>query len=247
MIKILFLIFGVLLFANGSVLCVMSNLNLGVILTAVIGLAFLVVFACYDKIKAILKKRIFRNIAIVLAFFMLAEIVLVGFIAFYGISDNVTYDEDVVIVLGAGLRGDKVTLPLKLRLDKTIEYHAKNPGALIVVTGGKGFQESVTEAYAMEKYLVDNGVERDVIIKEEQATSTNENMRFSAKILNERFDGEYKAAVITNNFHIYRGVAIAKLEGVGKTTHMHASLQWYNLVPCYLRESLAVLKMWFVG
>ena len=53
MIKILFLIFGVLLFANGSVLCVMSNLNLGVILTAVIGLAFLVVFACYDKIKAI--------------------------------------------------------------------------------------------------------------------------------------------------------------------------------------------------
>jgi len=25
---------------------------------------------------------------------------------------------------------------------------------------------------------------------------------------------------------------------------MHAGLQWYNLAPCYLRESLAVLKMW---
>ncbi len=36
----------------------------------------------------------------------------------------------------------------------------------------------------------------------------------------------------------------AKAEGFTEISHLHAGLQWYNLVPCYLRESLAVLKMW---
>ena len=176
-----------------------------------------------------------------------AELILVGFIAIYGQSDNITYKEDAVIVLGAGIRGDRVTLPLKMRLDKVVEYHSKNPDALIVVTGGQGFQETVTEAYAMEKYLIEKGVDKNVIFKEEKATSTNENMRFSKIILDGKLKENYDIVVITNNFHIYRGVSIAKKEGFKNVFHMHAELQWYNLVPCYLRESLAVLKMWFLG
>ena len=87
------------------------------------------------------------------------EFILVSFIAVFGIVDNISYNEDAVIVLGAGIRGDKVTLPLKMRLDKAIQYHSKNPEAVIVVTGGQGFQETVTEAYAMEKYLVENNID----------------------------------------------------------------------------------------
>ena len=85
-------------------------------------------------------------------------------------------------------------------------------------------------------------------MKEEKATSTNENMRYSKEILDTHFDGgKYKTVIITNNFHIYRGVAIAKIEGFEEVFHKHADLKWYNLVPCYLRESLAVLKMWVFG
>ena len=65
-------------------------------------------------------------------------------------------------------------------------------------------------------------------------------MRFSKKLLKE----DSSIVVITNNFHIYRAVSIAKTEGFNNVTHIHAGLQWYNLVPCYIRECLAVLKMW---
>ena len=171
------------------------------------------------------------------------EAVLVGFIAYQGVHDTVSYNEDAVIVLGAGVHGDRVSLPLKQRLDKALEYHEKNPEAVIVVTGGRGFQETVTEAEAMEKYLLEKGVEPESVLKEENATSTNENMKFSKVILDDRFGDEYSVAVITNNFHIYRSVRIAKNEGFKDVKHLHAGLQWYNLMPCYLRESLAVIKL----
>ena len=36
-------------------------------------------------------------------------------------------------------------------------------------------------------------------------------------------------------------------KGFKDVTHLHAGLEWYNLMPCYLRESLAVLKLWVLG
>ncbi len=240
-------IIGLLLFANGFFMLIFANLTLGVILTAALGALLFAWGIFYKKVKAFTQKgmpKFIKTAAIVL---FCLEAILVCFVAIYGTHDTVTYTEDAVVVLGAGIRGDRVTLPLKYRLDKAIEYHKKNPDALIVVSGGQGFQETVTEAYAMEKYLLEHGVYKDKIIKEEKATSTNENMRFSKQILDEHFDKEYHIAVITNNFHIYRGVSIAKNEGFENITHMHAGLQWYNLIPCYLRESLAILKMWIFG
>ena len=78
---------------------------------------------------------------------------------------------------------------------------------------------------------------------EEKATSTNENMKFSKEILDKHFEGDYSVAIITNNFHIFRGTSIAKNAGFKDVSHMHADLKWYNLMPCFLRESLAVMKM----
>ncbi len=242
--RIFLIIIGVILFVNGAFMAVVSNFNLGVILTVCAGVFFMLWGAFWRKIQQKTQKGYLKWIKIGVIAIICLEVVLVGFIAFYGQSDNCDYTEDAVIVLGAGIRGDRVTIPLAMRLNKAIEYHKKNPDAVIVVTGGQGLQETVTEAYAMEKYLLERGVNPDKIIKEEKSTSTNENMRFTKQILDKRFEGEYSVVVITNNFHIYRGVQIAKMEGFENVYHKHAGLKWYNMVPCYLRESLAVLKMW---
>lgn len=234
------ILIGVVFTIYGLILCVMSNLNLGVILVAVFGIVTLLTGVFYARLKQIKFFRLCRTLFIL---FLCAEIAIIAFIAVYGAVDNINYNEDAVIVLGAGIRGDKVTLPLKMRLDKAIEYHHKNPDAYIVVTGGQGLQEYVTEAYAMEKYLIQNGVDENRIIKEEKATSTFENMKFSKEILDNCFETDYSVVVVTNNFHIFRGVATAKNAGFKNVAHMHAQLQWYNLMPCFLRESLAVIKM----
>lgn len=238
---------GTVLLLNGLFMLFFANLTLGVILAAVLGLALLLIGIFYNRLWELTRNGALKYIKITVIILLCAEVLLVGFVAVYGTVDNVSYTEDAVIVLGAGIRGDRVTLPLKYRLDKAIDYHKSNPEALIVVTGGQGFQETVSEAYAMEKYLLEHGISKDKIIKEEKATSTNENMRFSKQILDKHFKGGYSIAVVTNNFHIYRGVSIARLEGFENVTHIHAKLQWYNLIPCYIRESLAILKMWVFG
>ena len=238
---------GMVFTVYGLVLCVLSNLNLGVILVLIFGIVTFFIGAFYSKLKKLTTLRAFRIFKKVFVLLLCAEIALVSFIAIYGFSDNVNYNEDAVVVLGAGIRGDKVTLPLKMRLDKAIEYHYKKPDALIVVTGGQGLQETVTEAYAMEKYLVQNGVDSSKILKEEKATSTFENMKYSKEILDNYFSNDYSVVVITNNFHIFRGVTTAQNTGFEDVTHMHAGLQWYNIIPCFLRESLAVIKMIISG
>ncbi len=243
-IRILLFLVGLFLFINGAFMSLVSNLNLGVILTVAAGAFFLLWGIFYKKINEITKKGWPNAIKWIVITIIIIEACLVGFIAFYGQTENVKYNEDAVIVLGAGIRGDRVTVPLAYRLNAAIEYHKKNPEAVIVVTGGQGFQETVTEAYAMEQYLIRKGVDPTKIIKEEKATSTNENMRFTKEILDGYFAGDYSVGVITNNFHTYRGVQIAKIEGFKNVYRKPAGLRWYNIAPCYLRESLAVLKMW---
>ena len=157
---------GIIFIVYGLILSIISNLNLGVMLTIILGVMALIYGIFSEKINAVTSSGFLKYLKFFGIILFCAELILVGFIAIYGQSDNITYKEDAVIVLGAGIRGDRVTLPLKMRLDKVVEYHSKNPDALIVVTGGQGFQETVTEAYAMEKYLIEKGVDKNVIFKE---------------------------------------------------------------------------------
>ncbi len=246
-ISCLISLIGAIIIVYELFMCFVSNINLGIVLVLISGIFIFSIGIIYKNIKKLAKFKFFRITAYFVAILLFIEVLLVFFILVYGISDNTDFKEDAVIVLGAGVRGDKVTMPLKMRLDKAIEYHHKNPDSLIVVTGGQGPQETVTEAYAMEKYLVENGVDKNKIIKEEKASSTYENMKFSKVILDNYFKNDYSIVVITNNFHIYRSVNIAKDAGFSKINFFHAKLPWYNLISCYLRESLAVIKMIVIG
>ena len=168
------------------------------------------------------------------------------FLAFYGNNDTANCKEDALIVLGAAVHGETVSVPLKYRLDRAVEYGRKNPNAVIIVSGGQGSQEMVTEAFAMEQYLKNAGV-TNPIIKEEKATSTYENFLYSKEILDEQFSGEYKVAFVTNDFHIYRSERTAQRAGLSEVTGVHGETAWYNIIHNYLRESLAVTKLWILG
>ena len=53
-----------------------------------------------------------------------------------------------IIVLGAQVRGRKITDSLKRRLDCASEYLKEHPDVHVIVSGGQGKDEEVTEAYA---------------------------------------------------------------------------------------------------
>ena len=244
-LKIIISVLGALLLADGLVVMLTGNLNLGVILTALAGAAAVCYGIFFEKVNRPGPLRWLRNIGLAAVIFVVGMAVFLGS---YGSADNVTYEEDVVIVLGAGVHGDEPSRHLVQRLEKALMYHEKNPDALILVSGGQGAQESVTEAYAMSKYLFQHGVPEDKIIMEEAAASTFENFKFSLDLINgdyaDRFGGEYKVAFITNDFHIYRAERLAEKAGFKNINHMHANIDLYTYPQNYIRETLAVLKLW---
>ncbi|MEG2985519.1 MAG: YdcF family protein [Peptostreptococcaceae bacterium] len=124
--------------------------------------------------------------------------------------ENVEY----LIVLGAGLDGYEVGNILKSRLDKAIEYYNLNKDTQIIVSGGQGKDELISEAEAMSRYLIEQGVNKKQIIKEDKATTTLENIKFSKEILKNRKDENEKLLIVTNEFHLTRAILISNILGM---------------------------------
>jgi uncharacterized SAM-binding protein YcdF (DUF218 family) len=116
-----------------------------------------------------------------------------------------------MIVLGAGIDGEKVGKTLKSRLDEAIKYYELNKSVDIIVSGGQGKDEIISEAEAMYRYLIEKGVNPNQIIKEDKATTTLENIIFSKEILKNRNDEDKKILIVTNEFHLYRSMLIANI------------------------------------
>ena len=234
---------GALLLLNALAVSMASNLNLGIVLTALLGAALL---ACGIGLPCVLRRC--PRWLIIAALCALALVVLcVSALIIYGRTDTLTGDEDVIIVLGAAIHGERVSLTLRDRLNAAIACYEKNPDAILVVSGGQGRQEDISEALAMERYLIEHGVPAERIVKEDRSTSTAENFAFSKALLDERLGDDYSAAYVTNDFHILRAGQVAQSTGFDHMTHAHSNTVGYLIVPHCLRECVAVLWYWVSG
>lgn len=152
---------------------------------------------------------------------------------------------DAVIILGAGVNGTSPSLSLQTRLDAALSYLEAHPDIPVVLTGGQGYGEEISEAACMYDYLTARGVEPERLILEEAASNTAENFAFSAPLLEEAgVDiGTDTVAVVTNDFHVARARLIARKKGYGATYGVGAPIPWPHLeVNYYLREAFAVVK-----
>ena len=114
---------------------------------------------------------------------------------------------DYIIVLGAHVDGTRMTLALLERARRALLYLEENPGTKAVLSGGKGDGENISEAEAMYRYLTGHGIDGDRLIREEESTSTKENLEFSCRKIGTT---DCSVGVVTNNFHVWRGAAIAR-------------------------------------
>lgn len=248
--KVLFRIFLILiamvLLLNAAYLWTVSNFNLGLLLLTILG-GFLLLYALFSRLfHFLLNNRLGRWIKFFILLATAYFIFVSSAITMSAATDTASFKEDAVIVLGAGIHGEEVSRVLAYRLDAAVTYHKINPTAYIVVSGGQGAQESITEAEAMKRYLVKRGVDPAVILKEENATSTYENFLFSKQILDETFPDGYKVAFISNRFHLFRASRLAKSAGLS-AQRMHADSDLVTLLPDYLRECCAIGYMWLTG
>lgn len=228
---------GVLLIGNTALMSVIANFNIGLVPVFMLGAVLLVYGIFFGRLP-------FRKVISSLLAFGLAVIVAFSsFLAIYGRNDDAEYNEETVIVLGCGIRGERVSVGLAKRLNKAYEYHLQNPEAVIIVSGGQGPQEDISEALAMKRYLINKGVPEDKIIMEDKSTSTIENFRFSHEIMKEKGFSDSSVVFVTNGYHVYRAASYAKAEGL-TVKHLGTDIIWYTIPMNYMREMLAVLKMW---
>ncbi len=133
---------------------------------------------------------------------------------------------------------------LQMRLDKACDYLTENPDTIVIVSGGQGPDEHVSEAQGMYDYLVKKGIQEERILMEDQSRNTSQNIGFSSALLDKE---NSSVGIVTNNFHIFRATRIAKKSGYlhvyGIAAPSELSMQGNNM----LREFMGVMKDFLVG
>ena len=236
--KSLLLSLGILVILNGFAVCFLANFNVGTVLTLLLGLVLLLLPPLWRKMPKPIK------IIVIIGFLLLS--MLLGFFFCYGKTDTADYREDVLIVLGAGIKGQEISADLQNRLDTAVQYYQQNPRVLIVVSGGQGPDEDISEALAMQRYLTAKGIPKEQILLEDRSTSTKENFVYTKELLSKYFQDEYTAAFVTSDFHILRAEILAGHEGFDHIRHLHSSSPFYTVLPNGLRECLAYAKLWLL-
>ena len=158
---------------------------------------------------------------------------------------------DYIIVLGSGLIGDRVPPLLASRIDKGIDlfkqHKQKNHPVKLVLTGGQGQDEKVSEGVAMAKYAREKGMDQADIIIEDQAVNTYENILFSKRLIDKDFEKQEERTspniiTVTNNFHIFRALLWARKVGV-KSDGAGSKTKFYFWLNALIREFVGVLYM----
>jgi len=150
---------------------------------------------------------------------------------------------DYIIVLGAQIREDGPSTVLRYRLDEAIEYLNENPDTMCIVSGGQGPNEPYSEAEGMAKYLIEKGIGSKRIILEGESQTTVENIRNSKELMDEDYNG---VGIITNNFHMFRALRIAEIQGLENVCGIAAKSNTLYLPNNVLRECGGILKNWLL-
>ena len=155
-------------------------------------------------------------------------------------------DFDYIIVLGCGLiNGNQVSKLLSDRLDKAIKiYKRTESDCRIIVSGGQGPDETMSEAEAMKGYLLEQGIHERDIIKEDQSTDTMENLQNSHRIITERKGRQY-TAVVSSGYHVLRAMIYANKLSI-PVTGIGAHTALYYWPSAMIREYAALVKLYFL-
>jgi len=148
---------------------------------------------------------------------------------------------DCIIVLGCQVKGTYPSPFLQARLNDGISLYKEGYGKYIIVSGGKGPGEDITEAMDMKNFLLGKGIDKNKIVMEDQSRNTMENLAFSKKVMESK--GFKTAVVVSNKYHLKRVSLMSKRLGMN-TSYSGVFVSQYKFTEYkgYVREVLGVIK-----
>lgn len=155
-----------------------------------------------------------KKILKIIAFIIILAIILVFSINLYVIQSTKNKiinlettsleDVDCILILGAGIWGDKPSPMLEDRLKYGIEAYNNNLSNKIIVSGDHG-REEYDEVNVMKDYIIENNILSENIFMDHAGFSTYDSI-YRAK---EIFEAK-KIIIVTQGYHLYRALHIAK-------------------------------------
>jgi len=228
---------------NSIILLSYGNFGLGSI--CVYSITIIISLYVYAKsaIKPITTKGI-RKMARI-ALLTCGAIMLISFFAlhFWAKIDGPSGKEKCMIILGTGLVQERPSKILKKRLDTALEYLEGHPETIVIASGGRGADECISEAAAMQLYLVNHGVSPERIFTEDRSTTTEENFANSLELMKELgFDDNTHVIFVTNDFHCYRAKGYARMVGIKNPHPLSSPTPVFLILSSYCKESFSLIK-----
>lgn len=160
------------------------------------------------------------------------------------LKDHSTYDVatdyDYIIVLGSGLKNDRIQPTLEYRLNKALEVLAVEE-CPVILSGGLGSEKQRNEAEAMAAYLTGKGISPNRILQDNRATSTWENLINSQELMAGEEEIPKKVLIVSSNFHLPRARLLAGRLGMEVDT-LGADLPLIKKLDDHSREYYALIK-----
>ena len=160
-------------------------------------------------------REIIKYIAIVLIIAIIIVMVINFYVKFSTRKQIIQKDEysklediDCIIVLGAGIWGDKPSPMLQDRLLQAIELYKNNVSAKIIMSGDHG-REEYDEVNTMKNFAIEHGVPSEDIFMDHAGFSSYESMYRAKEIF-----GAKKVVIVTQKYHLYRAIYIANSLGL---------------------------------
>lgn len=172
--------------------------------------------------------------AAVISFFMVKEM-----------TDRPPGTDTTVVVLGCQVKNGAPSFMLKRRLDAAYDYLAENPEVSVVVSGGQGSDESISEALCMKRYLLKKGIAPERIYMEDKSSDTDENLRFSQELI--QLEGlPQDITIVTDGFHQLRSDMKAEKLGM-KAYNISARTPLWVAPTYWVREWFGVIYYFIRG
>ncbi|AMC36776.1 YdcF family protein [Janthinobacterium sp. B9-8] len=238
---------GSILLIDALALFSVAKFNVGTIFPAILGLGLLSFSLKHASWQRWLATKRYRQ-RLWPWFKWAMALWLISLLAFFyqlAVPDRIKHQPSSLIVLGSGLDGTQPSPMLRARLDTALIYAAQYPKAQIVVSGGQGFSEEISEADAMQRYLLAHGIAPQRILQEDQSTSTEENLLFSYRLLKAK--AAEPVLIVTNDFHALRASKIAKKQGFPLVDLASAPTPLPIRYNAWLREYFAFASSWVLG
>lgn len=184
-----------------------------------------------------------KLVLLILAALVLCYGVLEGVILL-GRRDDAERNAPVMIVLGCMVWPNGPSPALQRRLNTALEYWQAHPEVTIVVSGGQGSNEPMSEARAMFDYLTARGVPESQILLEDASTSTKQNLLYSKALLERRgYDMvNTPVVIVSNDFHLTRVRMLARRCGLDADTLGAPMPDFSSAFYSYNREVFALVK-----